>query len=71
MTEALVSRLQAARCLRLLRRYQRELRHRALGMGASVLDQKPRRFVRRVKRMWSSAAARQRGRLGTTWPRAA
>jgi CHAD domain-containing protein len=72
MTEALVSRQQAARCLRPLRRYQQVLRHRALAIGATVLKEKPRRFVRRVRQMWKAAGVRQRAAaLKATWPKAA
>jgi CHAD domain-containing protein len=56
VTEALVSRQQTARCLRLLRRYQAELRHRALSLGHRVFAEKPRRLVRRVKTLWKAVA---------------
>jgi CHAD domain-containing protein len=55
MNEALVSRRQAARCLRLLRRYQGELRHRAVTLGSAIFEEKPRRFARRVRLLWRSA----------------
>ena len=53
--EALVSRPQTARALRLLRRYQRQLRHRAIVLGRRVSREKPRHFVRRIKRLWRPA----------------
>jgi hypothetical protein len=67
-----VTPAQAAAGIRLLRLYQRELRLRAARLGGRVLNEKPRQFVRRVKRLWHAqrihgrAAARER-----SWPRAA
>jgi len=72
INEALISRSEAARCLRLLHRYQGHLRRRAATLGGLVTREKPRQFVRRIKHEWDSAkaadpAAKRRAR----WPRAA
>jgi hypothetical protein len=52
MREALVSRPQTARCLRALRRYQTELRHRAHIMGTRIFEEKPGDFRHRVRHSW-------------------
>ncbi len=51
LSEALLSREHTAHSLRLLRRYQQALRRRALVLGRRALAEKPRPFVRRVKRL--------------------
>lgn len=55
MDEALASRDQTARCLRLLRRYQAALRDKATAIGHTIAREKPRQFVRRVQRRWHAA----------------
>lgn len=55
MTEAVVSRQETARCLRLLRRDQRALRRRATALGRRIFDERPRHFVRRIRRVWNAA----------------
>jgi hypothetical protein len=55
-TEALGSRADSAQCLRLLRRYQLELRREARVLGAKTLADTPRAFLRRVKRAWRRAS---------------
>ena len=55
-TETPVSRRETAASLRLLRRYRLELRSVASVLGAQVLDEKPRDFVRRVRQLCRSAA---------------
>jgi hypothetical protein len=71
-TEAIVSREQTARCLHILRLYQVELRHRANALGARIFAEKPRRFVRRVRRVWHRAGrTRTIAQVKTPWPRAA
>jgi hypothetical protein len=60
--EAVISRLETARSLRLLRRYLAELRHRALLLGRRFHDEKPRQFVRRVQQLWLSAKAAEAAR---------
>jgi hypothetical protein len=72
ITEALVPRHPTACGLRLLRRYQAELRGRAASLGRQVLDETPADFVRRVKRLsHSPRAARAIGSKERLWPRAA
>jgi len=72
MKEALIARGDAARCLRLTHRYRAYLRRRAATLGRLVCREKPRQFVRRIRREWDSAkaadpAAKRRAR----WLRAA
>ena len=43
-------------CLRVVARYQRALRQQAQVLGVRTYSEKPRRFVRRVKRLWLTAA---------------
>lgn len=52
VNEAVAPRRETARILRLLRRYQAELRMRATDIGARALREKPRRFVRRIRARW-------------------
>jgi CHAD domain-containing protein len=47
-----VSRQETARRLRLIHRYQTELRRRAQLLGARVYAEQPRDFVRRVRTLW-------------------
>lgn len=46
-----------AYCLRVVARYQRALRQQAHIIGVRTYSEKPRRFVRRVKRLWRTANA--------------
>jgi CHAD domain-containing protein len=70
--EGLLSRRQTARALRVLRRSQAELRHRALSMAGRIFSVKPRRFVRGVEDLWRSTKIIERAtEEGTPWPRAA
>jgi CHAD domain-containing protein len=71
ITEALVPRPQTAVGLRLLRRYQAELRGRAASLGRQVFDEKPGHFVRRVKRLWHAPRASAAAARENRWPRAA
>ena len=47
-----VSRQETARRLRIIRRYQAELRRRVASLGARLYNEKPRHFVRRVQAFW-------------------
>jgi CHAD domain-containing protein len=52
--DSALSRREKARCLKVVARYQRTLRRHAQLLGARIYSEKPRRFVRRVKRLWRS-----------------
>ena len=71
-SDATLTRADAARCLRLVRRYERALRRAARQLGAKVYHDTPTQYVARVRRLWRSARrsspARQRG---TSWRPAA
>jgi CHAD domain-containing protein len=45
-------REETARCLRVVARYQRLLRRHAETLGVGIYSEPPRRFVRRVRRLW-------------------
>jgi hypothetical protein len=51
-----VSRQETARRLRLIRRYQSELRHRAQALGTRLYSERPGHFVRRVQALWRLAS---------------
>ena len=55
MTDAMVAREQIALSIRLLRRYQHDLRREAKNLAAQVYTERPRQFVNRVRRLWRSA----------------
>jgi CHAD domain-containing protein len=72
MTEALDSRKEAARFLRLLRGYQRALRQEAITLSAQIFETAPRQFTNRVRRLWQAAQYGQVPRPEThPWPHAA
>ena len=50
-----VSRQETARRLRIIRRYQAELRQRAYVLGSRLYDEKPRDFVHRLHAYWRLA----------------
>jgi CHAD domain-containing protein len=50
--DSALSRQEKARCIRVVATYQRTLRRHAQVLGARIYSEKPRRFVRRVKRLW-------------------
>ena len=56
------SRSETARCLRVVSRYQRLLRHHAETLGVRIYGEKPCRYVRRVKRLWIVPASANRTR---------
>jgi hypothetical protein len=60
-TEPLASRQGTVTCLRLLRRYREELRREIGPLANQTSSEKPRRFVRRVHRLWHLAMPVQNG----------
>ena len=62
VADSRLSREEAARCLRVVRRYQRTLRRHAQVLGTRIYGEKPRRFVRRVERLWRAHSGRQSAR---------
>lgn len=52
MREALVSRPQTARCLRVLRRYQNQLRYRAHIIGTRIFAERAGDFRHRIRGYW-------------------
>lgn len=45
---------EIGRCLRIVQRYQAELRRQAQLLGIRIYSEKPRRFVRRVRDLWEA-----------------
>src|SRR5262249_3752165 len=45
---------EVSRCLRIVERYQKELRRHAQVLGIRIYSEKPRRFVRRVRALWQA-----------------
>jgi hypothetical protein len=71
-SDATLNRTDAARCLRLVRRYERELRRRARRLGTTVHEETPKQFIARVRWLWRSARhSRRPRRRGTSWRSAA
>lgn len=69
-TEAKLGRLDTARVLRALRRYQAELRAEAARVAADIYSESPRRFIVRVERAWRSASqGKEAGSPGRSWAR--
>ena len=71
VTEALLPRAPTARCLRLLRQYQHELRRRAATLGARAFSQTPNQMVTRVECLWRAARDRRARERRQPWRRAA
>jgi CHAD domain-containing protein len=61
VTDGSLSRQETAQCLRVIARYQRRLRLHAHVLGARIYTEKPRRFVRRVKRLWQTTRVPRSG----------
>jgi CHAD domain-containing protein len=60
----LVSRSETLECLRVIRSHQRMLRRQLHMLGTQIYCDRPRRFVRQVKRLWrTEAATRHRDRV--------
>jgi CHAD domain-containing protein len=60
VTDASLPREEAARCLRVVARYQRVLRRHAELLGARIYTERPGRFVRRVRQLWRDAPGEDR-----------
>lgn len=71
VSEGLVTRLQTAHCLRLIRRYQADLRREARTLASAVDKDTPRAMVDRVKRLWRENATSDRAAGIAPWPHAA
>lgn len=71
-SDSTLNRTDAARCLQLVRRDERELRRCARRLGQAIYHETATDFVRRVRRLWRSA--RRSGRTdkrGAPWQSAA
>jgi hypothetical protein len=70
--DSTLNRSDAARCLRAVRSYERQLRRYARRLGTAIYRETPKDFVKRVRRLWRSTQ-RPRGtrQRGTPWPSAA
>ena len=60
VTDASLPKEEAARCLRVVARYQRVLSRHAEILGARIYTERPRRFVRRVRHLWREAPPEDR-----------
>jgi hypothetical protein len=71
-TDSTLDRSDAARCLRAVRSYERELRRCARRLGKAIYHETPKDYVKRVRRLWRSTQ-RPRGtqQRGTSWRSAA
>jgi hypothetical protein len=54
VSDSTLSRKEVARCIRIVERYQHALRRNAQVLGMRIYDEKPGRFVRRVKHLWDT-----------------
>jgi CHAD domain-containing protein len=70
-TEAILPRAATARCLRLLRGYQRQLGRRAATLGKRALSEKPREVVARIESLWRAARDGRATERRQPWRRAA
>jgi hypothetical protein len=66
-----VSRQETARRLRIIRRYQSELRRHAQSLGTRLYHEKPRHFIRRVQAFWQLANVLGHVPSQRTWRRSA
>jgi len=72
VANSFVPRQETAQCLRVLRRYQIELREQALMLGRTIYREPRRAFVRRVREHWRLAKRRDaRRHTRTSWAHAA
>lgn len=54
VSDTALQRVEVARCLSIVERYQRALRRNAHVLGIRIYSEKPRRFVRRVRELWDA-----------------
>ncbi len=57
VTDVDLPREETALCLRVVARYQRLLRRHAELLGVRIYTERPRRFVRRIRRLWQQQTA--------------
>ena len=55
VSDSTLSRHEVARCLRIVERYRQALRRNAQVLGMRIYEEKPGRFVRRVKHLWDAS----------------
>ena len=70
-SDSSLAREDAALCLRLVRRYERDLRTRARELGGRVHAETPRHFVKWVRNLWYADKRRRATQRGTAWRPAA
>jgi len=70
-TEPLAPRQGTAQCLRLVRRYQEELRRELHPLAAEAFKETPRRFVRRTRDLWRLTKRRRTTTANSAWRRVA
>jgi hypothetical protein len=68
---AVVPRRQTAECILLIRGYQKELRGEIKAIVRAMPDEKPSRFVGRVRRLWRRAKSAERPPREGSWRRRA
>lgn len=69
--EPLAPRQGTAQCLRVVRRYQEELRRELHPLAAETLKETPRQFVRRTRQLWRRAKRNRKTTTRLAWRRAA
>ena len=69
--EPLAPRQATAQCLRLVRRYQEELRHELHPLAIEALEETPRRFVERARELWRLTKRRHTTTAPLAWQRTA
>jgi CHAD domain len=70
-SDSSLAREDAALCLRLVRRYERDLRTKARELGEQVHAETPRHFVKWTRCLWYAARRRSTEERGTSWRPAA
>ena len=70
-SDSSLAREDAALCLRLVRRYERDLRAKARALGEQVHAETPRHFVKWVRHLWYADRRRSTAERGKSWRPAA